>query len=43
MLSAAKHLQYRVENERIQMLHFAQDDSPGTFSAACKAPPFRSR
>jgi hypothetical protein len=31
MLSAAKHLQYLVENEQMQILRFAQDDSPAGF------------
>jgi hypothetical protein len=34
MLSGAKHLQYFFENKQIQILRFAQDDNPGTYSAA---------
>jgi hypothetical protein len=35
MLSGAKHLQYRLGNEQMQILRFAQDDIPGILSAAC--------
>jgi hypothetical protein len=36
VLSAAKHLQYVLENTKMQMLCFAHDDSPtGLFPAAC--------
>jgi len=35
MLSEAKHLQYLLDGKQMQILRFAQDDSPGTFSAAC--------
>ncbi len=31
MLSGAKHLQYPVENKQMQILRFAQDDSPPDF------------
>jgi len=41
MLSEAQHLRYLVENKQIQILRCAQDDSRGTSSAACKAPPFQ--
>jgi len=39
MLSEAKHLQYLVEVKQMQILHCAQDDSQGTFSAVRLAPP----
>jgi hypothetical protein len=35
MLSGAKHLQYLLKNEQMQILRFAQDDNAGTFSATC--------
>jgi len=35
MLNGAKYLQYLHENNQMQILRCAQDDSPGTFSAAC--------
>jgi hypothetical protein len=43
MLSGAKHLQYLLENKQMRILRAvyperserAQDDSPGTLSAAC--------
>jgi hypothetical protein len=31
MLSEAKHLQYLHENDQMQILRFAQDDSPRDF------------
>ena len=31
MLSEAKHLQYLLENDQMQILRFAQDDSPRDF------------
>ena len=31
MLSGAKHLQYLVQNNQMQILRFAQDDRPGVF------------
>ena len=33
MLSAAKHLQYLLENKQMQILRFAQDDKSGGFPA----------
>jgi hypothetical protein len=39
MLSAAKHLQYLLENKRIQILRFAQDDRVGaSFSILFEIP-----
>jgi hypothetical protein len=32
MLSEAKHLKYLLETKQMQILRFAQDDSPGEFS-----------
>ena len=34
MLSGAKHLQYLLENEQMQILRSAPDRTPGTFCAA---------
>jgi len=34
MLSGAKRLQYVIEKKQMQILRFAQDDSPGTLSVA---------
>ena len=39
MLSGAKHLQYPLEHNQMQILRSAQDDSQGAFSAACTAHP----
>jgi hypothetical protein len=39
MLSGAKHLQYALEHNQMQILRSAQDDSQGAFSAACTAHP----
>ena len=35
MLSAAKHLQYLIEDAQMQILRFAQNDMARTISAAC--------
>jgi len=41
MLSGAKHLQYVLENEEMQILGSAQDDSRRDFLAASSAPPIQ--
>ena len=38
MLSAAKHLQYLLENKSMQILRFAQDDRAGAFFSILIAP-----
>ena len=38
MLSAAKHLQYLLENKPMQILRFAQDDSIDEFSRSLFSP-----